>query len=83
MHQSRQTLLQTIRGRLTRHTALTRALRELEMQRVLMGKGSGKKIRGPQLVDGKSKQDQEDEEDALGGRKRKVKAAGMSEYRVS
>lgn len=53
------------------------------MQRILMGKGSGKKIHGPELVDGRSKQDQEDEEDALGGRKRKVKAAGMSEYRVS
>lgn len=50
------------------------------MQRVLMGKGSGKKVRGPELVNGKSKQDQEDEEDAFGGRKRKFKAAGTSEY---
>jgi len=80
----RRTLLQTLRGRLTRHTALTRAWRELEMQRILMGKGAGVKIRGPELVNGKSKQDQEDEEDAFGGRKRKVKAAGaasMEEYK--
>jgi len=82
LNQSRQTLLQTLRGRLTRHTALTRALRELEMQRILMGKGAGVKISGPELVNGKDKQNQEDEEDAFGGRKRKVKAAGTSVYRV-
>jgi len=80
LNQSRRTLLQTLRGRLTRHTALTRALRELEMQRILMGKGSGMKVRGPELVNGKSKQEQEDEEDAFGGRKRKAKAAGTSAY---
>jgi len=80
----RRTLLQTLRGRLTRHTALTRALRELEMQRILMGKGAGVKIRGPELVNGKSKQNQEDEEDAFGGRKRKFNAGGapsMEEYK--
>jgi len=57
-------------------------LRELEMQRILMGKGTGVKIRGPELVNRKSKQDQEDEEDAFGGRRRKVKTAGTFAYRV-
>ena len=52
------------------------------MQRILMGKGTGVKISGPEPVNGKNKQDQEDEEDAYGGRRRKVKAAGTFEYRV-
>lgn len=78
LNQTRQTLLQILRGRLTRHTTLTRALRELEMQRLLMGKGAGVKIRGPERVSGKSKQDEEDEEDAFGGRRRKVKVESTS-----
>lgn len=52
------------------------------MQRILMGKGAGVKIRGPEPVIRKSKQDQEDEEDAFGGRRRKVKTAGTFAYRV-
>lgn len=47
-----------------------------------MGKGAGVKVRGPEPVSGKSKQDEEDEEDAFGGRKRKVKVAGTSAWRV-
>ena len=81
LYQNRRNLLRTLRGRLTRHLALTRALRELEMQRILMGRGAGVKICGPEPANGKSKQDQEDEEDAYGGRRRKVKAAGTFEYR--
>ena len=40
------------------------------------------KVHGPELVNGKSKQDQEDEEDAFGGRRRKVKTAGTFTSRV-
>jgi U3 small nucleolar RNA-associated protein 11 len=42
------------------------AERELEMQRLLMGKGRSRKLKGVERVDGK--EDEEDEEDALDAR---------------
>jgi U3 small nucleolar RNA-associated protein 11 len=42
------------------------AERELEMQRLLMGKGRSKKLKGVERVDGKD--DESDDEDALDAR---------------
>ncbi|KAG8858802.1 hypothetical protein FRB91_009303 [Serendipita sp. 411] len=81
-------LLSELGDRLQRDTHLRYALRELEMQRILMGKGASKKIHGPQLV----KSDQpdmdemdEDERDAMMAKRIKEKpkrsAPEMSTYK--
>lgn len=59
-----------------RDTHLRYALRELEMQRALMGKGASRKIRGAELIKPDGQPDDElneDEQDALFGQRRKVK----------
>lgn len=45
--------------------------RELEMQRLLMGKGASRKIRGATLVEGENGKEDEDEIDARRGKRRK------------
>jgi U3 small nucleolar RNA-associated protein 11 len=69
-----QGLLPELRARLQRDTHLRYALRELEMQRALMGKGASRKIRGPELIklDGEDDELNEDEQDALFGKRRKA-----------
>ncbi|KAF8445738.1 small-subunit processome [Boletus edulis BED1] len=47
---SRKRLLKELAERLVRDTQLSYALRELEMQRLLVGKGGKKKVRGAELV---------------------------------
>lgn len=50
-------LLHELSGRLKRETALRHAIRELEMQRHLMGPGTRTKIRGPERADVESDSD--------------------------
>lgn len=68
--------MQELRARLERDKHLRYALRELEMQRALMGKGASRKLRGPELIKPEGGSDEEldeDEQDALFGKKVKVK----------
>lgn len=58
----RKHLLKELAARLVRDTQLSYALRELEMQRLLAGKGGRKKVRGAELVE-EDKDDFEDEDD--------------------
>ncbi|PVG01995.1 small-subunit processome [Serendipita vermifera] len=84
---SREQLLPELRARLERDTYLGYALRELEMQRILMGKGASRKIRGPELIQTDGQPDDElneDEQDALFGKKRKIqpkRAPDMADYK--
>ena len=57
----RKHLLKELAARLVRDTQLSYALRELEMQRLLVGKGGRKKVRGAELVeeDGDSSEDED------------------------
>lgn len=80
-------LLTELRARLQRDTHLRYALRELEMQRALMGKGASKKIRAAELIRPEGQEDDElneDEQDALFGKRRKEppkRAPEMAEYK--
>jgi U3 small nucleolar RNA-associated protein 11 len=58
MQEHRGRLLKELAARLKRDTQLNYAARELEMQRLLMGKGGRQKIRGVEKVEG----DDEDED---------------------
>ncbi|KAG9314182.1 small-subunit processome [Chiua virens] len=59
----RKRLLKELAARLVRDTQLSYALRELEMQRLLVGKGGRKKVRGAELVDEENDEGSEDEDD--------------------
>ncbi|KAF8516707.1 u3 small nucleolar RNA-associated protein 11 [Hysterangium stoloniferum] len=75
-------LLKELAARLKRDANLRNVARELEMQRLMMGKGAAKKIRGIESVEGddddKDEDDDEDALDARKGRRRKVDV-GMEE----
>lgn len=60
-------LLKELSARLHRDRMLRYAERELEMQRLLMGKGRSRKLKGVERVDGK--EDESDDEDALDARR--------------
>lgn len=68
----RKRLLKELSARLFRDTQLRYAERELEMQRLMMGKGGRQKLRGAEKVEGSDEEDgdetDEDELDARGGR---------------
>jgi U3 small nucleolar RNA-associated protein 11 len=56
--------MKELSARLTRDKMLRYAIRELEMQRLLMGKGSSTRIRGLEKVEGDEDNEEEEEEDA-------------------
>lgn len=58
----RKRLLQELAARLVRDTHLSYALRELEMQRLLVSKGGRKKVQGAELVEEEDKNSSEDED---------------------
>lgn len=60
----RKRLLKELAARLTRDTQLSYALRELEMQRLLVGKGGRKKVRGAELIQEESRGDSDDDDDS-------------------
>jgi len=60
----RKRLLKELAARLVRDTQLSYALRELEMQRLLVGKGGRKKVRGAELVEEEDRDTPEDEDDS-------------------
>jgi len=60
----RKRLLKELAARLARDTQLSYALRELEMQRLLVGKGGRKKIRGAELVEEDGNDSPDDEDDS-------------------
>ncbi|PPR00027.1 hypothetical protein CVT24_009036 [Panaeolus cyanescens] len=66
----RRKLLKELAARLNRDRQLGYTQREFEMQRQMMSKGSSKKIRGPEKVEGPEDDDEEDE-DAIDARKGK------------
>lgn len=61
MQKHRKRLLKELSARLVRDTQLSYALRELEMQRLLVGKGGRKKVRGAELVEEEDRDSAEDE----------------------
>ncbi|GJJ09774.1 hypothetical protein Clacol_003998 [Clathrus columnatus] len=68
----RSQLLKELAARLKRDRNLRYAGRELEMQRLLMGKGASRKIRGTTLVEGDEGKEDQDDLDARKGRRRKA-----------
>ncbi|KAF5384874.1 hypothetical protein D9615_001335 [Tricholomella constricta] len=70
--ENRRRLLKELSARLVRDKQLRYAEREFEMQRLMMGKGGRKKIKGAEKVEGDSdSEEDEDEVDARKGRQRK------------
>ena len=69
---SRRRLLIELAARLTRDKQLRYAERELEMQRLMMGKGGRIKLRGA-IKEGDS-DDEDDDEDEIDARKGKMRA---------
>jgi len=70
----RTRLLKELSARLHRDRMLRYAERELEMQRLLMGKGGSKKLKGVERVDGTEEgTEDEDAEDAGRGRQRRTR----------
>ncbi|KAF8560170.1 small-subunit processome [Imleria badia] len=58
----RKHLLKELAARLVRDTQLSYALHELEMQRLLVGKGGRKKVRGAELVEEEDRDSADDED---------------------
>jgi U3 small nucleolar RNA-associated protein 11 len=71
--QERRRLITELAARLARDKQLRYAQRELEMQRLMMGKGGRRKLRGAEKVEGGS-EDEDDDEDEIDARKGKVPA---------
>ncbi|KAJ3811080.1 u3 small nucleolar RNA-associated protein 11 [Lentinula aff. lateritia] len=69
--QHRQRLLKELSARLVRDKQMQYAVREFEMQRLMMGKGARKRISAPEKLGDDSDED-EDALDARGGRSRKT-----------
>lgn len=71
--ENRRRLLKELSARLARDTQLRYAEREFEMQRLMMGKGSRKKLKGAEKVEGDSEEEEdEDEVDARKGKRRNL-----------
>ncbi|KAG5654707.1 hypothetical protein H0H81_007463 [Sphagnurus paluster] len=80
--ENRRRLLKELSARLVRDQQLRYAEREFEMQRLMMGKGARKKIKGAEKVEGDSdSEEDEDEIDARKGKQRKAKAVNEETYR--
>jgi U3 small nucleolar RNA-associated protein 11 len=73
-------LLKELSARLGRDRQLGYAGRELEMQRLLMGKGGRKKFQGVEKVEDDDDKD-ESEDDDLDGGERRATAANEKTYR--
>lgn len=78
---SRSRLLKELAARLQRDVHLGYAQRELEMQRLLMGKGARSKISGVEKVEGDESEEDEDELDARKGKPKKSKPIDESLYK--
>ncbi|KAF8578992.1 u3 small nucleolar RNA-associated protein 11 [Ramaria rubella] len=76
----RRQLLKELAARLKRDVNLRYASRELEMQKLMMGKGATRKIHGVEKAEGEDMKDEDDEDalDARKGKRRKVDV-GMEE----
>jgi U3 small nucleolar RNA-associated protein 11 len=70
----RRRLLTELAARLARDKQLRYAERELEMQRLMMGKGGRRKLRGAEKIEGGSEDEDEDEIDARKGKMRVQKS---------
>lgn len=70
----RRRLLKDLSARLLRDQYLGYAQRELEMQRLMMGKGRRKKVSAPEKVEGGNDDGEEETEDAKDARRGKGKA---------
>lgn len=67
----RTRLLKELSARLVRDTQLRYSQREFEMQRLMMGKGTRKKISAVEKTEGEDEDEDEDEIDARKGRQPK------------
>ncbi|KAF8078834.1 small-subunit processome [Lyophyllum atratum] len=76
LRENRQRLLKELSARLMRDKQLRYAEREFEMQRLMMGKGGRKKIKGAEKVEGDS--DEEEDEDEIDARKGKQRKASRT-----
>jgi len=72
--ENRRRLLKELSARLARDKQMRYAQREFEMQRLMMGKGARKKLRGAEKVEGPSDEEKEDEDevDARKGKRRSL-----------
>ncbi|EMD41851.1 hypothetical protein CERSUDRAFT_110409 [Gelatoporia subvermispora B] len=68
----RARLLKELSARLFRDKQLRYAERELEMQRLLMGKGGARKLSGVEKVEGDEDEDEDNEDDVPSSSRRKV-----------
>lgn len=71
--------MKELSARLSRDRQLRYAGRELEMQRLLMGKGGRKKLRGVEKVEAEEDEEDADEDDLQPGKK--AKKAEEKSYR--
>ena len=74
--------MKELAARLARDTQLRYAERELEMQRLLMGKGASKKIRGVEKVNNEDEEVDEDEQLAREKMKKSEKLRKIKEKLV-
>jgi len=74
-------MLKELAARLKRERLLRFACRELEMQRLLMGKGGRKKVRGVERLDGEEEDDSDDAGDRRGSSFRPKEAVDEKAYR--
>ncbi|KAI0275054.1 small-subunit processome [Gloeopeniophorella convolvens] len=79
---NRTHLLKELSARLHRDRMLRYAERELEMQKLLMGKGRSKKVQGVEKVGGEGESEDEDALDARRGRPSSGKGAGPVEEKA-
>ena len=79
---NRKHLLKELSARLDRDRKLRYVQREFEMQRLMMGKGARRKIRGVEKVEGEENDSEdEDEIDARKGRRRRSRVVDEEAYR--
>jgi U3 small nucleolar RNA-associated protein 11 len=80
--QHRKRLLKELAARLTRDKHLRYTEREFEMQRLMMGRGAHRKLRGVEKVEGPDDEgEDEDEEDSMRKRRPKRTMANEKTYR--
>lgn len=70
--QNRKRLLKELAARLKRDTQLRYTQRELEMQRLLAGKGGRRKLRGVEEVGAENDEDEDEMDDAAASKASKV-----------
>jgi hypothetical protein len=80
--QSKKRLIQQLSARLIRDKQLQYTAREFEMQRLLMGRGARRKLKGIETVESGKNEDREDDDEADARKgKRKITAVNEKLYK--